>query len=283
MLVISPSIVLSAEDDALPDGTPLILYESVVTISNVSATSQNSFYPATNLANPATNQEWRGSSDSPTPTDVDIDVVVGSAEPVIDGVGIARHNFGSEGIAVSIYRVSTDSPPVETLLVGPQIPPDDEPLLLVFTETEFTGTLRVHLDVPASTVPRAAVLYAGPLLRCQRGMDVNVEFTPPPFARKTVAVNGKSHAGDFLGRIVTSESVEDAMATFRHFQADWYREYFDPFVQAAQTETPFFFSWAPDDYPYEVGFLWFSDDPIPLASPITGRMGIALKMDGIFE
>lgn len=279
MLVISQNIVLSEEDDALPDGTPLILYENLVTTGNITATSEDDSYPVTNLANPSTNQEWRGEDNSPTPTTIEIDVTVDSST-LIDGFGIARHNFGTEGIAVAIYSVSTDSPPVETLIAGPQIPPTDQPMLFVGTPQTF-NKVRIELTVPASTVPRAGVLYVGPLLRCQRGFDINTEFTPPQFSRRTVSVNGKSQAGDFLGRIITSQSIEGATATWRHFTPDWYRENFDPFVDAAQTDTPFFFAWAPDDYPYEVGYLWLADDPIPLLSPITGRFGIALRMDGI--
>lgn len=281
MLIIAPNLVSPADEEALPDGTPLILWDNLVTAANISASSEDTNYPSSNLANPATNQEWRGASDSPTPTTVEIDVAIQSAT-LVDAVGIARHNFGTEQIAVTIIAVSADSPPVETVLVGPQIPGDDEPLLFVFTEQSFV-TLRVELTVPASTVPRAAVLYAGPMLRCERGVDIGTEFTPPHFARKTTSVNGKSHAGDFLGRIITSQEIAGSVATFRHFHADWYREEFDPFVAAAQRDTPFFFAWSPDEYPYEVGYLWLADDPIPLTSPITGRIGVALSMDGIVE
>ncbi len=279
MLVISQGLVLA--DETIPDGTPLILWDNRVTTANVSADSEDASYPATNLANPATNQEWRGSSNSPTPTEVDIDVDINSVD-LIDGVGIARHNFGTEQIAVSIYSLSADSPPVETLLAGPQIPPNDEPMLFQFTATSFV-TLRVHLDIPAATVPRAAVLYAGPLLIAERGFDVGSEFTPPRFARKTTSVNGMSHAGDFLGRIITSQAIEGAVATWKHFTPAWYRDEFDPFVAAAQRDTPFFFAWSPDGYPYEVAFAWLSEDPLPLLSPVTDRFGVSLKMDGIVE
>lgn len=281
MLVFASNIVLSDEDDALPDGTPLILWDSVVTISNISADSEDADFPATNMANPATNQEWRGASDSPTPTEVDIDIAVNSVD-LIDAVGIARHNFGTEQIAVTIMSVTADSPADPVTLAGPQIPANDEPMLFVFTERAFQ-TLRIRLTVPAATVPRAAVVYAGELLRCERGYDVGTEFTPPRFARKTVAVNGMSHAGDFLGRIITSQSIEGSQAVFRHFTAAWYRENFDPFVAAAQRDTPFFFAWSPDDYPYEIAYAWFADDPMPLTSPVTSRIGVTLRLDGIVE
>lgn len=279
MLVIAPNLVLSDDDDALPDGTPLILWDSRVTISTITADSEDDSYPATNLANPATNQEWRGASDSPTPTEVNIDVAINSVE-LIDGVGIAAHNFGTEGITVTILSVSADSPPVETIVAGPQIPPDDQPLLFRFTPQAFV-TLRIQLDVPASVIPRAAVVYAGPLLAAERGFDVGQDFTPPNFARKTDAVNGMSHAGHFLGRIIRSQSVENATMTWKHFTPDWYREEFDPFVRAAQTDTPFFVAWAPDDYPYEVAYAWLLEDPYPQVSPVTRRMSVSLKMGGI--
>lgn len=280
MLVISSSLVLSAADEALPDGTPLILWDNRVTISNVTADSEDADFPATNLANPATNQEWRGSPDSPA-TEVNIDVAINTAE-LIDGVGIARHNFGTDGIAVTILSVSADSPPVETILAGPQIPPNDEPMLFQFTQQAF-ATLRVLLDVPASIVPRAAVLYVGPLLVTERSFDVGADFTPPRFARKTTSVNGMSHAGDFLGRIITSQAIDNAVAIWKHFTPDWYRDEFDPFIAAAQRDTPFFFAWHPGEYPYEVAFAWLAEDPYPVTSPVTGRMHVSINMDGIIE
>lgn len=281
MLVFAQNIVLSAAEEALPDGTPLILWDSVVTNTNVNADSEDTNYPATNMANDATNQEWRGAAESPTPTQVAIDVEVNSVE-MIDGVGIARHNLGREGIAVSIYAVSVDSPSDPVLLAGPQIFANDEPVLFVLSEQSF-ATLRIVLDVPAGVVPRIAVLKVAKLLRCERGFDVGSEFTPPRFARKTQSMNGKSYAGDYLGRIITSQAVEGAIAAFKHFNPDWYREEFDPFVAAAQRDKSFFFAWAPDDYPYEVFYGGLADDPYPLVSPITGRMSVSLKMDGIIE
>jgi len=281
MLVFAPNIVLSDDDEALPDGVPYILWENFVTRDNVSTDSEDVNYPITNVANPATNQEWRGASDSPTPTTVTIDVLINSLD-MVDAVGIARHNFGTEQIATTIIAVSSDSPPVETVLAGPQLVANDEPILCVFSEQSF-HILRIELDVPASIVPRAAVIYAGELLRCERGYDVGSEFTPPRFARKTVSVNGMSHAGDFLGRIITNQMIEASIVMFKHFHADWYRDEFDPFVAAAQRDTPFFFAWAPESYPAEVTYNWLEEDPIPLTSPITGRIGVSLKMGGITE
>lgn len=280
MLVIGSNLVLSAAEDALPDGTPYILWDNKVTFDNVSADSEQDEYPATNLANPSTNQEWRAAEDSPLAATVEIDIAIDSVD-LVDAVGIAGHNYGSAGIAVSIYAVTADSPGDEVLLAGPQIPPDDQPLLFHFTARSFS-ILRIVLDVD-DEAPRAAVVYAGKLLICERGVDVGPDFSPPRFARKTNAVNGTSQRGDFLGRIVLSQFIDDAVFAFKHFTPDWYRTYFDPFVLAAQQDTPFFFAWAPDDYPYEVAYAWLTEDPQPVTSPVTGRMHVSIQMGGIVE
>lgn len=276
MLVIAQNMVLSEAEDALPDGTPYILYENVVTFDNISADSEDNLYPAINLANPATNQEWRAAAAVAVAIDVDVNSI-----DLIDGAGIARHNFGSAGITVTILSVSNDSPPVETIVAGPQIPPDDQPLLFQFTAQAF-DTLRIELTL-GSEAPRAAVLYVGKLLVCERSYDVGQDFTPPRFARKTDTVTGKSTRGDYLGRIVLSQWIDDAVFLFKHFTPDWYRSHFDPFVLAAQQDVPFFFAWQPEDYPYEVAYAWLTEDPMPVTSPVTGRKSVSIKMGGIVE
>lgn len=281
MLVIASNLVLPSAEEVLPSGVPLILYDNKVTRANVTATSEDTDYPAVNLANPATNQEWRSIGDAtPLPTSIDIDVAINSVD-LIDAVGIARHNFGTAGIAVTILRVDLDSTPTETVLVGPQIPGNDEPLLFTFTGQAFE-TLRIRLTCDDQQA-RAAVLYAGKLLRCQRGFDVGRDFTPPRFARKTEALNGQSQRGDYLGRIVLSRFLDVPAFDFKHFTPDWYRTYFDPFVEAAQQNTPFFFAWQPVSYPYEVSFNWLLEDPVPTTSPVTGRKAVSLRMGGILE
>lgn len=278
MPLITTNPVLLPAEDALPDGTPIILWENEVTFNNVTADSEDAEYPATNLSNPATNQEWRGVADSPLPSTVTIDVAIDSVD-LVDGVGIARHNFGSGAISVTVISVSTDSPPVETVLAGPVIPANDEPLLFQFEAQSFS-TLRIELGI-AAEAPRAAVLYAGKLLICERGFDMP-DFVVPRFGRRTDAVNGRSERGDFLGRIITSQFLETELH-WAHFTPSWYRTYFDPFIEAAQRDTPFFLSWAPEDYPAEVSYCWLTDDPMPQTSPVTGRKRVNLKIGGIVE
>lgn len=279
MLVISSNLVLS-EAEALPEGTPLILWDSIVTTGNVVADSEADGYPATNLANPATNQEWRaGSADSPSSGTVEVTVTTGTADD-IDAVGIARHNCGSEAIPVEVGYYA-GSPPEWVSLAGPQIPANDEPLLFWFTAQPLSEVVVRFYE--GDDDPRAAVLYVGKLLKMTRGVDVDKDFAVPRFARRTEFQAGRSERGDYLGRMVTSQWIEGVEHTFSHLDPDWYRNDVDPFVSAAQQDVPFFYCFAPDDYPLEVAFAWFIDDPVPMTNPVTRLKRLVLKMVGIVE
>lgn len=273
MLVISPNLTLSPTEN-FAAGVPLILWRNIATATNIAADSAHADYPVTNLVNPSTLEEWRASAAG----DVEITVTPLSADDM-DGVGLARHNFGTAGISVEVgYYDETDT---WESLAGPQVPPNDEPLMFRFT-AQPVEVLTIRL-ASGSEAARAAVLYAGKLLVVERGYDVGPEVTPPRFARKTEVASGRSVRGDFLGRIVLSQWLEGAEFTFSHFRPDWYRTHFDPFVLAAQRDTPFFFAWSPENYPDEVAYCWLSEDPVPATNVVTGRKKITLKLDGIVE
>lgn len=273
MLVITTSIVLSAPEAAYPQGTPRVLWRNIVTFSNISADSEAVGYPASNLANPATNQEWRAAAAG----DVEIAIAVAEVDDQ-SAVGITRHNFGTAGIAVEVgyYDGGWVS------LAGPQIPADDEPLLFQWTEQSLTEIVIKLTE--GSEAARAAVVYAGKMLIMPRGVDVDADFLVPRFARKTEFASPLSERGDYLGRIVTSQWIDGIQHSYSHLEADFFRDEIDPFIAAGQDDTPFFYAMLADDgVSYDVAFLSFSDDPMPQKSPVTGRYKLNLKMGGIVE
>jgi len=101
MLVISGTLVLSPAQAALPPGTPRILWDNFVTFGSITASSEAAGYPISNVTNPATNQEWRAAAAGA----VEIAITIGVVDE-LSGVGIARHNFGSAGIALSLLGTS---------------------------------------------------------------------------------------------------------------------------------------------------------------------------------
>jgi len=275
MLVFGTNLVLSAEEDALPANTPLIGWQNLVTFSNVSSDTADADYPITNIANPATNIEWRAADT----TAQEIFLALNTVEDV-DYVGIARHNFGSPdaAIAVEIGYYDNSSPPVFTTLAGPVMPGDNRPLMFWFTP-QAIDTLVIKL-ASGSAAARIGVVYAGKLLVMERGVGVDADFGVPTYGRKTSHISPSSAAGDYLGRVVLGQWVEWA-ASFSHLTPAWYRTYFDPFVAAAADDTPFFYAWSPDNYPYETTFNWLVEDPQPMTSPVTGRVAVSIQCRGI--
>lgn len=275
MLVLSSSLVLSAEEEAYPDNTPLIGYQNLVTFTNITADTEATGYPATNLSNPATNQEWRADDT----TAQELSFAVASVEDV-DYVGIARHNFGSEGISVEVGYYKPLSPTEWESLAGPAIPPDDGPLLFQFTPQSLQDVV-IKLG-SGSAEARMAVVYIGKLLIMPRSLIIDSDFPAPKFARKTSVVHGRAESGDYLGRVVLGQHTE-WQHSYAHLDPEWYRDDFDPFIREALDDTPFFYAWSPDDYPYEVAYSWLIEDPVPLTNPVTGRKAVSIKCGGIVE
>lgn len=269
---------LSANDTEQPLSHPIIGYDNVVTTSNIEATSSDDDYPVTNVANPSTALRWLAGSPSP---DIDhyLTLTDASAQD-FDYVAVARHNFGTAGITVSIEAQEFGSPaPGYTEIVQETLPTDDSPILFRFAPAQYAN-IRLRMQ-PGSAPATVAVLYIGKLLEMQRSVDVGPRITPPPYARRVDAIDGFSQGGQFLGRVIENQNQETE-TQFMHLEPAWYRTYFDPFVEAA-IGAPFFFGWSPEDYPAELGFMWIPTNkvPRPEINPVTQRFDVTLEMVGI--
>lgn len=190
-------------------------------------------------------------------------------------------------LSVGIARwTAAFTPPVVPypyeLLVGEFMPANDEPLLCQFTEQSLSEIVIKLAE--GDEAARAAVVYAGPMLIMPRGVDVDADFLIPRFARKTEYAAPLSERGDYVGRIVTSEYIEGVTHNYSHLEADFIRDEIDPFIASVQADAPFFYAMRADDgVNYDVAFAWFTDDPMPAKSPVTGRYKLAMKMGGIVE
>jgi hypothetical protein len=276
-LVISGSLSLGetlSGGGIINANNPIIGYENLVTTANVSSTTAAAGYPVTNLANPSTALKWVGETESPA-ADEYITLALNTVE-LIDYIGIAKHNFGSAQIPVSIEILDADASPESwTEVIADTLLPNDGPALFRFTPQAVTS-IRIRLQ-PGSDAPEAAVVYAGQLLVLQR--RIYVGHGPINYGRVTKVVNARSESGNFLGRIVTNQTTKTSVA-LGNLTPVWFRTYLDPFIQASK-EDPFFFAWRPSDYPLEVGFAWMTNDPIPSNSLANGMMQISLEMSGI--
>lgn len=267
MIVISGNIVLQSVEAAELFNKPLVGWHNVITAAGVTADTAAANYPGSNLANPATNLEWRAADTSEQYITFDISYV-----DAIDYVGIAKHNFGSAGIPVSIEGFKDEA---WTEIVGEITLPDDTPAMFQFAANSYSQ-VRIRLQ-SGGLAARAAVVYVGKLLVMER--KIYVGHTPMPHARQSNITSARSETGNFLGRIVLGEWRETTVP-LSLISAAWYRAYMDPFLAAAK-EVPFFFAWRPNTYPREVGFGWLIEDPLPTPQGPSNRLSLELHVSGV--
>jgi hypothetical protein len=278
-VVISDDFVVSPGADDFNTNNPIIGYQNLVTTANIFTTTEDTDFPAVNLANPATRLKWQGVLGSPS-SDEYITVVVNSGED-IDYLAVARHNFGTGVFQVSVEGLAEadDSPAEWFELVGSVLLANDNPVIFRFTpQSLFSIRLRIQPSLATIPVePTAAVVYVGKLLVLQR--RIYVGHTPVPYGRQNKIVNGRSESGNFLGRIVLGGMVKTTIK-LDNLTPGWYRTYLDPFLIAA-IEIPFFFNWRPGTYPYESGYVWMTNDPNVVNQRPNGMVQIQMEVAGI--
>lgn len=274
-IVISPNFVLGNTQSGggtINGNNPVIGWENLVDIGNITSSSEAENYPATNLANPATNLRWRGFTQS----EIYITIQVDRVDP-IDYVAIAKHNLGSGLIPVSVEGLAVDgnSPDDWFELTTDVLLANDGPALFRF-DPQSLFAVRIRLQ-QALVVPEIAVVYVGKLLVLQRRMYVGHQ--PITLNKVSKVTNARSESGNFLGRIVLNINNQSSV-NLTNLTPDWYRTYFDPFVDNAK-EYPFFFAWRPEDYPAEVGYAWMTNDPLPSNQRPNGMMQVSFQMNGV--
>jgi hypothetical protein len=269
MIYFSDSLVASVPDPQIDLNAPIFGYQSFVIAADVASDNEAAGYPITNVANVSTASFWRGD-------DMTEQYVTATINPAqnVDYVAVARHNFSTAGIAVSVEtQEGLGDPWVE--VIAASIPANNNALIFRFTEQAAFG---VRLKLAAgSAAPEIAVLFVGKLLvSTQR---IYVGHSPITLNRRVEVVSGMSESGNYLGRIITGSNLTTSVS-LTHLEPDWYRDNFDPFVLAAQN-TPFFFGWRPFSYPNEVGFAWLTSDPQPSNMLPNGMMQVSLEMSGV--
>jgi hypothetical protein len=277
-VVVSSGLVVSPGVDGLTADNPIVGYQTLVTSSNITATTAQPDWPATNLANVSTYLKWKAESGSPL-LDEYLTVVPDTVED-IDYVGIAGHNFGSGQMPVSVEVLDESTSPASWVeVISETLLADDGPVIFRFEKAAYPS-IRVRIQpsqLAEQVTASAAVLYAGELLILQR--RIYVGHTPIPYGRQLKVANHRSIAGAFLGRIVLSETTSTSIE-MQDLTPAWYRQYFESFLQAAR-EIPFFFGWRPGAYPREIGFAWLTGDPQPQNQLANGLMSISFDVEGI--
>lgn len=250
MIVISSALTLALAHR--PDRTfPVIGWQTHLTPYGVTADRSDPAFPASNLARPSTAERWQA-------MDADeqyLTFAMNGAEA--DYIGIARHNLGSGGMIVSVEAEDLDAPDSWVEIVEEFILGDDSPVLIRFVPGQY-GRVRIRLQ-PQVVIPRIAVVYIGKLLVMERGEPSGL--TPIPFAASNDVVRARAQSGDYLGTIVLRQGLKTSIS-FQYLTLGWYLEHMRPFVEASLNQ-PFFYAWAPAEFPDQVGFAWSTADVRP--------------------
>lgn len=267
-IVISSSLVLSEAEAATDARNPRIGYHNLITSTNVTADEEAEDEPASNIGNPSTYLRWRGE----TTADQSVYVTLTQAEEV-NYFAIAKHNLGSTGATIT-FQSSTDGT-TWTDVTDPRVLSSDNVVIHEF-DAVFARYFRLFIE-PGTEAPSLAVMYIGQIFVLQR--RVYVGHTPFTYGRSTTVSNGRSEAGQFLGRHLRREFRESSV-DLQNITPTWYRQNFEPFVEHATTK-PWFWSWRPSQYPDEVGYAWTTRDIVPTNQRANGMMQVAISMEGV--
>lgn len=267
-IVIATDVVLDASDDINGD-SPCIGWDNVVSRSSIVSTTQEAAWPTTNLGNPSTYHRWQGTAIATEYLTIRI-----NRDDPIDYIGIARHNLWSAGIQASVETQDTSGGAWTERLAAVQLPDDAAAIFRIAERACYAARLKMAAGLVA---PRIGAIYCGKLTVVPRRLYVG--HAPITLSRQTRVHNGRSEAGDFLGRIEL-QRMNGTTAPLRNLPADWVRAELDPMLKFA-TASPFFWAWRPLTYPLEVGYAWLTNDAVPSNQSPNGLMQVDLAMGGI--
>lgn len=273
-VIFTSNPVLVGDEFNLTSDHPIIGWQNLVTTSTISADSADANYPASNMANPATHLFWRAGTPN-SPPDYRY-ITIGTAGASVDYVAIARHNLGSLAIPITVGYFTSASPPTWVDLVAENLLAHDGPALFRFSEQVVSTGLMLRLGA-TSAIPQIAVVYAGKLLVLPRKLYQG--FAPIPYGRVARVTNGRSEAGNFLGRIVLQEFVKDSVP-LSLIDPTYFRDHIADFLIDSK-ENPFFMAWRPQTYPDEVGYCHMTNDPVPVNEAPHGLVAMQMEMTGI--
>lgn len=244
MLYISPSLVGQMQADR-SHGKARIGYRTIVPDATVTASSEAPDFPASAVAHPLTYERWR-------PTAAPAELLIDAGGWVdVDYVAIAAHTIGSADATVVIAHSQDGEDWTDAMVIDPD---SDNAIMALFEQV----TAR-YWRIQISEVAEIGVVYIGRALVMQRGIYGG--HSPGTLSRQTEISPTRSVTGQFLGRSIVRQGFNTSYE-WSNLTAGWYRQEFDPFVEAA-LRRPFFIAWKPDRFPDEVLYAWCNDDIQP--------------------
>lgn len=280
MISISNAIYLASVTDL--GKRPIIGYQSILTINDITADSETADNPAVNMWSPDTSSYWQSDT---IPTGQTLYIYFENPSQYdIDYIGIARHNFFTGNIVYSLEMfepgTSTWTAIIDQETVG------DDAVIFHYFDTVNEAQLRLKLECDI-TPPIIGHIKLGEVLILERPMYVGVE--PPTLSPRSKRTTNVSQTGQYLGQVIT-QRWHQAVCEQKNVTPDFVRNSFYPFVLHCQGQLPddgtaqgtYFYAWRPSDYPAEVIYGWTIGDIVPSNQRNEqGLMQFNFKIEGI--
>tara|TARA_R110000796_G_scaffold64465_1_gene149382 strand:+ start:147 stop:920 length:774 start_codon:yes stop_codon:yes gene_type:complete len=182
----------------------------------------------------------------------------------VNYIAIGAHNLFSAG--VTNVRVQCKTSAGSFITVATIKPQSNSPIYFEFND--FLLCAQVSVTITGGTNREIGIIYAGQSLIMQRALFGG--HNPINLSSMTEYRNSMSDSGQFLGRRIKRKGQQSSFA-WANITDEWYRDNFQPFVNAAKT-TPFFIKTRPDYYVDEVAFGYTTADISPSNQGGTTRM-----------
>lgn len=264
-VVFSSSLVVSANAGSVKPLTHArIMYHNLIPGSEVTGTTESAGFEADAVQSYDTYDRW-------LPTEIPATLTFQlSQASTLDYVFIASHNLGTSGSALVVEH-SPDG--IDWIEASPErVPSDNTPLAFLFDEVEALY-IRIRIT-SALEIPRIGVVMAGKALAMER--PIYGGHSPITLSRQTEIRPSRSEGGQWLGRSVVRKGYATSYE-WQNLSASWYREFFDPFVQAARSQ-PFGIAWRPETFPNEVAYAWTNSDIQPSNSGASNLMSAGFSV-----
>jgi len=202
----------------------------------VIASSEAAGYPGTNANNELTYTAWK-------PTSVPATWELDFTSTNVSYVGIAAHNCGTVGAALTIQRWNGTA----WTAITSHYPTDDSPIMVLFTR-QAMDRIRVRF---VTAIPTVGVIWVGDVLE----LPMKCQWTgSTPFneALQSAFTDNLSDGGHVLGRYETRKAAPCTM-TVQNIGETWAAANL-PALQTHMRKLPIFMADRPQAYPKSIVF-----------------------------
>jgi hypothetical protein len=249
---------LPSELPPFPLNHPRILYKNLLEGSGVFTTTGIN---GGRTLIPNTADRWTFSSDG------NITYTLAGVQNV-DSIGIGAHNLGGCTVTAR-YNSGTAFASIVAV--------NNIAIFFHLSSAVIASDITISITNVGVTSRFVGAIYAGVSLQMQRPYFAG--SSPINLNRVTKFYSSRTETGNVIGREIRSENFETS-ADFSNLSNDWYRAYFDPFVESAR-RYPYFYSWNFQGYPLDIGYCETTEDINPSYSGTRDLINVSFKLLGV--